>query len=263
MTLPSNSSMDVYRSNTAAKYTTILPSRIDLDGDWEVALYEIAFPAHFENVTKDSHWIKFDDVKVNLLSGKYDHVVEALASMVELIQSTDTLPDAVMYIVKDEVPSDPVQNKISIVYEEDRQRVHITVPQRQKIEFSVRMADLIGILKHYHTAVTTVKSDRPARIPRRKQFPTAFVYCDIVQPVVVGDTQVQLLRTVNMDVHEDDVQMIHHVYPSPLYVPLGNKHFESIEINIMTDTGETMPFAEGKSVVVLHFKRTTNPYFLP
>ena len=263
MTLPSNSSMDVYQNNTAAKYTTILPSRIDLDGEWEVALYEIAFPAHFENVIENSHWIKFDNVRVDLPSGKYDHIVEVLSYMVQLIQSAETLPDAEMHIVKDELPANLSRNRINVVYEEDRQKVHVIVPQRQKIEFSVKMADLIGMLTHTHHDTIAVKGDRPARIPRRKQFPTAFIYCDIVEPVVVGDSQVQLLRTVNMDVHTEDVQMIHHVYPSPLYVPLGKKHFESIEINIMTDTGQTMPFAEGKSVVVLHFKRSTSPYFLP
>jgi hypothetical protein len=255
--------MEVYPNNTAAKYMTILPNVIDLNGDWEVALYEIAFPAHFENVMENSHWMKFDDERVELPRGKYSHVVEVLTYMIQLIKSADSLPDAEMHIVKDELPSNLDRNKITVVYEEDRQKVHVIVPQRQKIEFSVPMADLLGMLTRVHDDTRSIKSDRPARIPRRKQFPTAYVYTDIVQPVVVGDRQVQLLRTVNMDVDDGDVQMIHHVYTSPLYVPLGKKHFESIELNIMTDTGKTMPFAEGKSVAVLHFKRTTNPYFLP
>ena len=258
--------MNVYKNNTAAKYTTILPSPIDLDGDWEVGLYEIAFPSHFENVSADSHWIKFEHERINLPRGKYKHVVEVLSYMVKLIQAAGALPDAEMHIVKSELPSDLNQNKINIVYEEDRQKVHITVPRRQKIEFSLNMAKLMGMLTHSHFDVTSVRSDHSARVSRRKQFPTAFVYMDIVEPVVVGDSQVKLLRTVNMDAangEDDDVQMIHHIYTSPLYVPLGKKHFESIELNIMTDTGEPMPFAEGKSVAVLHFKRSINPYFIP
>ena len=259
--------MKVYEDNTAAKYTTILPSRFDLDGDWEVALYEIAFPAHFENVTADSHWIKFGHERVQIPSGKYGHVVEVLSYMVKLIQSAGALPDAEMRIVKNELPSNLDRSKVSVVYEEDRQKVHVIVPARQKIEFSVQMANMMGIISHSHSDATTIRSDRPVRISRRKLFPTAYVYTDIVQPVVVGDSHVRLLRTVNMDATDGesdvDVQMIHHIYTSPLYVPLGKKHFESIEINIMTDTGEPMPFAEGKSVAVLHFKRTTNPYFLP
>jgi len=41
----------------------------------------------------------------------------------------------------------------------------------------------------------------------------------------------------------------------PLFVPLQKKNFDNIEINIMIDTGEPVPFMGGKSVVVLEFKR--------
>jgi len=40
-----------------------------------------------------------------------------------------------------------------------------------------------------------------------------------------------------------------------LYIPLQKKNFDTVEINIMTDTGEPVRFAHGKSVVVLEFKR--------
>jgi len=50
MTLPSNSSMDCYPDNTAAKYTTKLTNVIELDGDWEVGLTEISCPGSLINV---------------------------------------------------------------------------------------------------------------------------------------------------------------------------------------------------------------------
>ena len=87
----------------------------------------------------------------------------------------------------------------------------------------------------------------------------AYVYCDLIEPTFVGDTKVPLLRTVNVDT---DRQVVNHIYTSPIYVPLQKKQFDTVEINIMTDTGEPVPFASGKSVVVLHFRRTSNPYFL-
>jgi len=42
---------------------------------------------------------------------------------------------------------------------------------------------------------------------------------------------------------------------APLYIPLQKKNFHIIEINIMTDTGNPVPFVRGKSVAVLEFKR--------
>ena len=40
-----------------------------------------------------------------------------------------------------------------------------------------------------------------------------------------------------------------------MYVPVQKKHFDTIEINIMTDTGDVVPFVHGKSVAVSEFKR--------
>ena len=43
MILPSNSSMKTYPGNASNHYVTALSNRIELDGDWEVALSEILF----------------------------------------------------------------------------------------------------------------------------------------------------------------------------------------------------------------------------
>ena len=94
----------------------------------------------------------------------------------------------------------------------------------------------------------------------QKTLPLAYIYCDIIEPSFVGDTKVQLLRTVNVDPSSNAT--VTHIFTKPVYIPLQKKHFNSIEINIMTSTGEPIPFAPGHSVVTLHFRRTTNPYFL-
>ena len=83
---------------------------------------------------------------------------------------------------------------------------------------------------------------------------TLFVYCDALEHVVVGDVMAPLLRIVDMK-RKQTYGRMHQVLNPPLYVPLQKKHFDTIEINIMTDTGDDVPFARGKSVVVLEFKR--------
>jgi hypothetical protein len=94
----------------------------------------------------------------------------------------------------------------------------------------------------------------------RRGFCSLYIYCDVIEPVVVGDSKVPLLRTVNIDGAFGDI--IHRSYTAPIYSPLQKKHFDTVEINIMTDTGDPVPFSIGKSVVVLHFRRSSNPYFL-
>ena len=44
VTLPSNSSMDVFPENTLSNYRVKLPTSLQLSGEWEVGLVEIAYP---------------------------------------------------------------------------------------------------------------------------------------------------------------------------------------------------------------------------
>ena len=50
LTLPSNSSMDYFPDNTMTRYTTKLPKRIQLEGDWEVGLAEIQYTRLWFNI---------------------------------------------------------------------------------------------------------------------------------------------------------------------------------------------------------------------
>jgi len=84
--------------------------------------------------------------------------------------------------------------------------------------------------------------------------PTLFVYCDILEHVVIGDVMAPLLHMVDMKCKRTYGKML-ETPAAPLYIPLQKKHFDTIEINIMTDTGEPVHFAEGKTVTVLEFKR--------
>ena len=47
VTLPSNSSMNVFPNNTKSNYTTLLSKALQLNGDYEVALTNISFPSRF------------------------------------------------------------------------------------------------------------------------------------------------------------------------------------------------------------------------
>ena len=49
---------------------------------------------------------------------------------------------------------------------------------------------------------------------------------------------------------------VHQTMNPQLFVPVQTKNlFDTIEINITTDTGQPVPFTGGKLVVVLEFKR--------
>jgi len=75
----------------------------------------------------------------------------------------------------------------------------------------------------------------------------------VLEHVVVGDVMAPLLHIVDMKRTAENGRM-HMILNPPLYVPLQKKNFDTIEINIMSDTGEPVPLAHGKSVVVFYFK---------
>ena len=87
-----------------------------------------------------------------------------------------------------------------------------------------------------------------------------YVYCDILEHIPVGDVVAFLLRVVGVTGKQGDT--VRKTYDKPMYVPVRMKNFDSIEIDIRSDTGESVPFQYGKSEVILHFKLRKNPYFL-
>jgi len=80
------------------------------------------------------------------------------------------------------------------------------------------------------------------------------MYIAIYWNVIVGDVMAPLLCIVEMKRRRTYGNMQETLH-SPLYVLLQKKHFDTIEINIMTDTGKPVHFAIGKTVTVLEFKR--------
>jgi len=65
-----------------------------------------------------------------------------------------------------------------------------------------------------------------------------------------------------MEKKKNSTDVVHRTFSNLVYVSVRTKQFDWIEINMLTDTGEAVPFAPGKSVVLLHFRRSSNPYFL-
>ena len=84
-----------------------------------------------------------------------------------------------------------------------------------------------------------------------------YVYCDLLEHVMVGDIKAPLLRIVN---RTTDVARIDD---NPIqYVPLQKKSFDTIDILLATDEGLPLPFVPGKAIVVLEFRRMVHPYLL-
>ena len=86
-----------------------------------------------------------------------------------------------------------------------------------------------------------------------------FVYCDALENVPVGDTMAPLLRIV--DATGNNGENIHRIFNPARYVPVSKHRFDSIEIDIKTDTGEAVPFESGRLSTTLHFRKVVEGLF--
>jgi len=91
-----------------------------------------------------------------------------------------------------------------------------------------------------------------------------YVYCDLLEQVLVGDTKAPLLRILSRSTDmTSSLNYIEHVTFNPVqYVPLQKKCFDTITVNLMMDTGAPMPFFPGKSIIVLEFRRCAHLYLV-
>ena len=89
-------------------------------------------------------------------------------------------------------------------------------------------------------------------------FSSMYVYCNVLEHIPVGHTKAPLLRIVQLSGKSGDI--VHAIYEKPLYVPLQQKNFDSMEIDIRCDIGKPIPFEHGKVIVTLHFRHCKIPY---
>jgi len=78
-----------------------------------------------------------------------------------------------------------------------------------------------------------------------------FVYCDVADYSLMGDSAAQILRTTS--IRGSFMELITERFDVPHYVPVLTNHFEKVNVSISTDLEETARFATGKSLVKLHF----------
>ena len=93
----------------------------------------------------------------------------------------------------------------------------------------------------------------------QRSFYSLFVYCDVVEHVVVGDVKAPFLRTVNIAGKEG--LTVKKIFQMVQNIPVLRKQFSTIEIDIRDDTGRPVPFQRGKVIVTFHFWRKRPAYF--
>lgn len=137
-----------------------------------------------------------------------------------------------------------------------------------RIELSIKLSKSISLQLGFDPQKDRIlrhksQGSRPADI--RYGIPSdMYVYCDLVEPQLVGDTVAPLLKIVN--IHNSDssttsrhdswgIQKTVHFH-DPHYVPVMKSAFETVEIDLRDNTGANVPFRYGDTCMKLHLRRS-------
>ena len=274
VTLPSNSSMETFPQNTLAAFTTKLAHAVTLTGEWEVGLSEVQFPISWYNIDGDEG--------VFVLK---QHVNDVQAITTRMKKGYYADPDEVVFQFNKAFNSKlkgENRERVQLSFDNISQKMTISLKPHSMLYLTKSFAGLLGFYEEdFDESDRVLKTDgvnasntiaigpwdTDKKIESRRVcdlqrgFYCLFVYCDLIEPVLVGDVKAPILRIVNIKGKEGE--MINRIYQNVQYAPLQKKMFETIEINIRDDTGRLVPFERGRVIVTLHFRQKKPSFYRP
>ena len=149
-----------------------------------------------------------------------------------------------------------VANSVRCQYDNIQQRVLIQLDTDYvtEMKLSPSLAYLLGYNDGSEPIAFNTKYNQAKYVPDLNAgFYALYVYCTVVENQIVADRRVPLLRAVHVEGHHGDI--CEKIFPTPHYVPVVPKEFDTIEIDIKNDVNQSVKFAFGK-------KRSLNYIFV-
>ena len=236
MTLPSNSSTDVFPNNNATEFQTKLPQTYHLK-DYEVGLAEIQLPSAQAAVKKSMYFT-------------YQHHDENAWHTYKLPGGFYESPEDVIEHLNYQMRNKLGRNRTKLIYDKRTQRTKLIVAKKEKIALG-EIGPFLQLPSDPIVGETTYVSVGDMNLERHTQ--TLYVYCDLVTNRQVGDVSVPLLRTV--PTLKTSEGLVYKIFEKPHYIPLSRSTFESVEVLIRTGKGEKPHFVgDIDTVVTLHLR---------
>ncbi|KAI1287878.1 hypothetical protein HDE_09789 [Halotydeus destructor] len=225
--------------NTAAHFTCHLGRTYDFDDDSEVAVTELSYTYA---------WPTFPEPEVVAV---YDNKGTQTVAKLEpqfFKYATDVVTAINDDMSKIEWKAVLIDKSPTIEYNE----------RLNKVEVSKTESKLGGVMKfHMSRGLQTIlglaegTGNPDLKFGKR----AIFVYSDLVQHSIVGDTYSQLLKLSMVPNGLEFGKQVIQRYEKPIYIPLQNGKCENIEIQLRDDAGALIDFSEGQTYITLHFRK--------
>ena len=246
--LPSNSSMEYFPENTTTNYSTKLPKEIELHGKWSVGLSEIHIPCSTLHLERDDTNIS-SDKEIHFQHGIYDSIPQLISAI------NESLLKYYKGRVVEKLFYDDKGGFVSIQsFHSSTQEPSTMLSQAVKRILGFDTGGFLMQLGDKNNSVALV-GNHPASLARAIP-DQLFVYSNLCEPYIVGDSHAPLLRIVNLNYKKFNFgsTVVKHFAPIN-YVPLLYNKFQIVDIDIRDQYGKPIPFEFGTLTIALHFRR--------
>ena len=142
-------------------------------------------------------------------------------------------------------------SRVKLSYDSVTQKVRAHLKRQRKFRLYGDLSDILGFNNITSDADHSITLPANSVIDLRHGSESLCVYSSMVEPRVVGDKIVPLLRIVLITGRHGE--MVTTRFDHVQYIPVMSREFGTIEAEIRDDTGRPVPFERGKVTVTLHF----------
>lgn len=267
VTVPSN-----LPGNKSNDFTTQLSKSVHLENQWEVALVEISYPLTWPNIKSrleketdqltTAIYVEFttprDKLKINIPEGQYDTIQDLIAG---IGFATEEAAQAYAQVPEENEANAQVRQAIGAKIGR-RFKFHFDpLLKKVSVNFDSRLISCITISEHlkymmgFASRQLSVHKERALYSPdMRAGVDSLYIYSDLVEPQLIGNTMANLLRIVHVD-NNPHGSSVEKCFFSEHYVPVLTSNLSSIHIQIRDDRGLLIPFENGKVVCKLKFRK--------
>ncbi|EFP00444.1 hypothetical protein CRE_21760 [Caenorhabditis remanei] len=183
----------------------------------------------------EENWKMYTELQLLMLeSSPKAETIEAFKNLRAKIQ-TDALISA--------------RDFLEFVEQNGRVHVNFLQPDIAFVELDDRCAYFLG----YTDTIVKESATAPNKVDFFGNVSTLYLYCDVVDPIIVGNTKSSLLSVIPC--RGSYGEMIHHTVAYPRYLPLMNSTIDSIRVDLLSEFDEPIDFNWGSTIIVLHFKK--------
>ena len=249
ITLPSDSSKGLFPENNPSEYVTNLSRWIELNGEWEVGLHSVAYTQwniikHLNEpilctVISRGKTVKYEIVLTKKYYTTIDEYITDINESVKKLFKKEGF-DETRYI-----KFSIVNGKVTITSS------HFTIYLRkeQAVVLGFMKFDDPEEVKKIAKGNTTTGSYN-ANLHRKTNI---HVYCDIIQPQIVGDMEIPLIGIIPTEKTTGTYETV-YAMENIHYIPIQTKSFQKIKVLLRSSTNEPIPFEYGRALITLHLK---------